>query len=321
MSDEGRVSGQQPLPGAIDALGEGFAIAISRPLLIVPLVVLEIALLLAPRLTVGGVASDVASDLRQRGANWEIVADEIDRLEGYNLLDLIASGLPGVRVGAFSPLSAEPSDLPGWHDRRVVAADALVVPAAMLSVVASLVFIAFFRLLLAAGIGAGSVASNLHPRGLARLSSRFAGAALTAAALLALVGLPVIAATVLLTAFDLQGAALLWLFLLVPVIWGVVHFYFVVHALVVDRLRVLPAFRASYQVVRRDPWQAVRFIAVSLLLSTGLTYVLESLARRPEWVVLAVVLNAFLATGMILAAMLFYRDRARLLGLSPQEGV
>jgi len=53
----------------------------------------------------------------------------------------------------------------------------------------------------------------------------------------------------------------------------------------------------------------------------GLTFVLENIARQPEWAVLAVVLNSFLATGMILAAMLFYRDRARVLGLpSLQEG-
>ncbi|HMM41325.1 MAG TPA: hypothetical protein PKA95_05440 [Thermomicrobiales bacterium] len=197
----------------------------------------------------------------------------------------------------------------------------LALPIAALSLVVGLVFVAFFRLMLAAGIGSGTPAANLRPRSVAALAGRFASAALTALGLLSLVSLPVVLGTILLTAFGLQGAALLWLFLLVPAVWAIVHFYFVVHALVVDRLPVLPAFRASYRVVRRDPWQAARFIAISLLLSTGLTFLLESIARQPEWAVLAVVLNAFLATGMILAAMLFYRDRARLLGLSsPQEG-
>lgn len=321
MSDRQPGMGDAPLPGVIDALGDGFAVAISRPVLIVPLVVLELLLLLSPQLTVGKIANDAAENVRGRGTEWAVIADEIDDLERYNVLDLVAAGLPRIRVAAFAPLAGESGDAPGWHDRRVVAAGALALPIAALSLAVGLVFVAFFRLMLAAGIGSGTPATNLRPRSVAALAGRFASAALTAIGLLSLVGLPVVLGTILLAAFGLQGAALLWLFLLVPAVWAVVHFYFVVHALVVDRLPVLPAFRASYRVVRRDPWQAARFIAISLLLSTGLTFLLESIARQPEWAVLAVVLNAFLATGMILAAMLFYRDRARLLGLpSPQEG-
>ncbi len=322
MSGRRQGMGDTSLPGVIDALGEGFAVAISRPMLIVPLVLLELLLLFSPRLTVGGVATDAGNRIRERGTEWAIVADEIDSLEGYNVLDLVASGLPRIRVAAFAPLAGETRDVPGWHDQRVVAAGILAGPLAAVSLLAGIVFVAFFRLMLAAGIGSGTAGANLRPRRLGELAARFAAAALTAAGLLTLVSLPIVLGTILLTAFGLQGAALLWLLLLLPVIWGVVHFYFVVHALVVDRLPVLPAFRASYQVVHRDPWQAARFIVVSLLLSTGLTYLLESVARRPEWAVLAIILNAFLATGMILAAMLFYRDRARLLGLAPlQEGV
>jgi len=269
MSEQRSGPGETALPGVIDSLGEGFAVAISRPLLIVPLVVLELALLLAPRLTVGGIANDIASSIRGRGADWAIVADEVERLEGYNVLDLAATGLPRIDVAAYAPIGDDARGVPGWHDRRLIAADLLAVPLAVVSLVAGLVFVAVFRLLLAAGIGSGSPATNLRPRNLATVAARFVAAALTALALLTLVALPVVLGTILLAAFDLQGAALFWLLLLVPVIWGVVHFYFVVHALVVDRLPVLPAFRASYRVVRRDPWQAARFIAVSLLLSTG----------------------------------------------------
>lgn len=318
MSRQGR-DAAETLPGVIDALGEGFAVAATKPMLVVPLIVLELILLLTPRLTVGDAATSLAATIRDRGSSWNVVADEVDRLEGYNILDLIGSGTPRLSIAAVAS-DAEQDDVPGWHERRVEATSGLVIPAAALSLVGGLVFVSFFRLLLAAGIGAGSPAENLRPRRLTALAGRLAGAVAFTAGLLALVGLPVVAATVLLTAFNLQGAALLWLLILLPVIWGIVHFYFVVHALVVDRLRVLPAFRASFRVVRRDPWQAVRFIAASLLLSTGLTFLFEGMARRPEWAVLAVVLNAFLATGMILAAMLFYRDRARLIGLSPQEG-
>lgn len=320
MSERQNGASDELLPGVIDSFGDGFAVAITRPLLIVPLVVLELVLLFSPRLTVGHAADEVADRVRGH-AGWVVVEDEIRSLGGYNLLDLATWGLPRIRVAAVASFVGEQNDVPGWHDRRVVTAGALAAPLAVLSLIAGLVFVAAYRLLLAAGMGSGTPATNLRPGSLASLVVRFATAALAVAGLLALVGLPVVLATLLLAAFHLQGAALLWLALLAPVVWGVIHFYFVIHALVVDRLGVLPAFRASYRVVRRDRWQAARFIAVSLLLSTGLTYLLESIARRPEWAVLAVILNAFFATGMILAAMLFYRDRARLLGLSSlQEG-
>lgn len=322
MNRSGWDAGDKPVSSVIDVLGEGFAIAINRPLLIVPLIVLELALLFAPQLTVGNSARDIAVEVNERGVRWAVVGDGIARLEGYNVLDLVVLGLPRIRVAAFAPVAGKSRNVPGWHDRRVVAAGALTAPAALFSAIAGIVFVAYFRLMLASGIRSeGATTSRWRLRSLAELAARLTAAALTAVGLLIIVGLPVVLGTILLTMFDLPGAAFLWLMLLVPVAWGIVHFYFVVHALVIDRLPVLPAFRASYQVVRRDPWQAARFIGVSLLLSTGLTYPLESIARKPEWAVLAVVLNAFLATGMILAAMLFYRDRARHLGLSPhQEG-
>lgn len=321
MNYDVREEGEPALPGVIDVLGEGFAIAATRPLLVLPLILLQLVLVLAPQLTVGGLAGDLASEIRDRGSNWTIVADEVEGLEGFNILELIASGSPSLQVGAVSTLLDEGRNMPGWHDQSIIAGDLLVVPFTVVCLALGLFFVAFFRLLLAAGIGSGSVISNLRPRSLLAMAGRFVAAAITAGGLLLLVSLPVILATIILAAFGLQGVALLWLLLLVPVIWGAVHFYFVVHALVVDRLRVLPAFRASYRVVKRDRWQAARFILVSLLISTGLTFILESIARRPEWAVLAVILNAFVATGTILAAMMFYRDRARSLGLiSLQEG-
>ncbi|MCO5175601.1 MAG: hypothetical protein M9890_01310 [Thermomicrobiales bacterium] len=321
MSYDLRDGDESNLPGVIDLLGEGFAIAASRPLLVLPLILLQLVLVLAPRLTVGGIAGDVASEIRDRGSNWSIVADEVESLEGFNILELIASGSPSLQIDALSSLLDEGRDIPGWHERSIVASDLLVLPFIVLALATGVIFVAFFRLILAAGIGSGNVVSNVRPRSLLAVAWRFVAAAITAAALILLVSLPVILASIVLAAFGLQGVALLWLLLLVPVVWGAVHFYFVVHALVVDRLRVLPAFRASYRVVRRDRWQAARFICVSLLISTGLTFMLESIARRPEWAVLAVILNAFVATGTILAAMMFYRDRARSLGLiSLQEG-
>jgi hypothetical protein len=73
--------------------------------------------------------------------------------------------------------------------------------------------------------------------------------------------------------------------------------------------------RASYQVVRRYFWQTVGFIGLSMVVTTGFPLALRSLARQPAGLALASLTHAFIASGMIAAAMLFYRDRARRIGI------
>jgi hypothetical protein len=59
-------------------------------------------------------------------------------------------------------------------------------------------------------------------------------------------------------------------------------------------------------------------MAASLLISTGLAFALRELATSLPGALLAILLNAVIASGMIVAAMLFYRDRANRLGLHAQ---
>jgi hypothetical protein len=111
---------------------------------------------------------------------------------------------------------------------------------------------------------------------------------------------------------------LLWLFLLFPATWAWVHFFFSIHALVLDDSGPLEALRSSYQVVQRHFWQSIRFMGASLLITTGLSFALREMATSLPGALLAILLNAVIASGMIVAAMLFYRDRAKRLGLHAQ---
>jgi hypothetical protein len=130
-----------------------------------------------------------------------------------------------------------------------------------------------------------------------------------------LVAMPVLVVTIAGAVIGLGELTLLWLFLLVPATWAWVHFYFSVHALVIDDAGPLESLRSSYQVVQHHFWQSLRFMAASLLITTGLSFALRELATSLPGALLAIMLNAVIASGMIVAAMLFYRDRADRLGL------
>src|SRR2546423_1476745 len=81
--------------------------------------------------------------------------------------------------------------------------------------------------------------------------------------------------------------------------------------LVVDRVVPFASMRASYVIVKRYFWQSIGFIAISLTISTGFPYALRALTDRPVGLAIAIAVNAFVASGMLAAGMLFYRDRAR----------
>ena len=87
------------------------------------------------------------------------------------------------------------------------------------------------------------------------------------------------------------------------------------HAIAVDRVGPVAALRASYKVVRGYFWQSMRFIVLSLTITTGFPFALRVFTTNAVGLMIAIVANAFVASGMIAAAMLFYRDRARRLGL------
>jgi hypothetical protein len=51
------------------------------------------------------------------------------------------------------------------------------------------------------------------------------------------------------------------------------------------------------------------------VITTGIPFALRVFTTSAPGLVIAIIGNAFIASGMIAAAMLFYRDRARRLGL------
>lgn len=302
-------------PGVVDTLGLGFAAVAARPWVVGPLLVLELLLLFSPRVTLESDATALASRVRERGGRWEGVASEVERLEDYNITEMLAIGAPLVRMPVIAPVVVRSNaDLPGWQEFRLDLPRPLSFVVTMLVFVAGFLAAAVYRLLAARVVTEDRDRSALTAGLVLRTGVRILGLIACLFGLLTFVALPVLVTTIGAALLGYAGAGIFWVVLLAPVIWGLLHFYFAVHAVALDLAGPLAALKSSYLVVNRNFWQALRFVLVTLLISTGLGVVLQGLGDRPALVLPVVILNAFLATGMILAAMLFYRDRARLLG-------
>jgi hypothetical protein len=317
------VRDESPLPGVIDTFGNGFAALVNRPFAILPLLFLDLFLLLMPRATLGAVGNWVADRVDRTGRGWDELLAELEALERFNAFDLAIIRVPLARLPALLPtMSNDERAGTGWQ----ITWDNVSFPWALAIVGATLIggflLSSIYRSMAANVVLTDDRALDLlRPGRIARMALQLLLWVLTVIGLITLVALPVIVLTIAGALLGLESLAIAWIFILVPIAWGFVHFYFSLHALFLDQRGALLALKTSYRVVRRYFWQTIQFIAVTFVLTTGLTYLLTAMAADRYGVFLAIVLNAFVATGLIVAAMLFYRDRVSRLDLPSGSSV
>lgn len=88
------------------------------------------------------------------------------------------------------------------------------------------------------------------------------------------------------------------------------YLYFVTAAIVVDDRTVMEAIRASYALVRANLLRVFGFALLINLISLGIGFLLNDLAGfQPVGTVVAILVNAFIGTGLAMALLVFYRSR------------
>jgi hypothetical protein len=86
--------------------------------------------------------------------------------------------------------------------------------------------------------------------------------------------------------------------------------YFVTAALVMDDLPLQAAIVRSLRLVRENLWPTLGFILLSNLIAVGIAVLLVQLANLALWGgVAAIVINAYIGTGLSMALLVFYRSR------------
>jgi hypothetical protein len=114
--------------------------------------------------------------------------------------------------------------------------------------------------------------------------------------------------------FAVGGVDLLPLFsslLLLGGIAALFYGYFVFDAIVIADVGPITAIRYSVGVVHRNIRAAIGFILASLLLTTGIPEIAESLLSEAPGLIIAVGVQAVIATGAAAASFLFFVDRLR----------
>jgi len=101
--------------------------------------------------------------------------------------------------------------------------------------------------------------------------------------------------------------------LLAGVMFATVHLFFSVPAIFVSQAGPLGAIQRSVGLVRKHLWPSVALMALTWLILAGMSRVWDLLAsdlQSPYGVILGILGNAYIASGLIAAAMVFYTQRS-----------
>ena len=167
-----------------------------------------------------------------------------------------------------------------------------------------------------AGLAAASTGARGGPLEAGRGAPRAVLDVLGLVAVLILTGLLLGVPVVLLIGFTAvvspPVAVLGSLLLLAGALFAAVHLFFAVDAVFVSRAGPLRAIQRSVGLVRRHLWPSVALIVLTWLILAGMGRVWDVLAsnlQSPYGVGLAILGNAYIASGLIAAGMIFYTQR------------
>ena len=172
----------------------------------------------------------------------------------------------------------------------------------------------FYRSTIAQHVRDDALTPSQLPGQAFRAWLRLIGLILILAGVGIVVGVPVLflvaGATLLARELGSFGMALLMTILL----WLQLYLFFAPDAIFVSRVGPLQAIRRSVAVVRANFWAAVRIVVLITIILLGVGQVWAALAERAPWgPALGILGNAYIASGLVAASMLFYRERVEAL--------
>jgi hypothetical protein len=92
----------------------------------------------------------------------------------------------------------------------------------------------------------------------------------------------------------------------------VVHLFFALNAIFISNVGPLAAIQRSVAVVRTNLWPSATFVLLTWLILAGMGRVWDVVAsnvQSPYGIGLSILGNAYIASGLIAASMIFYRER------------
>lgn len=94
-------------------------------------------------------------------------------------------------------------------------------------------------------------------------------------------------------------------------VWVSIYIGFTAEAIVISGLGPLRAIYTSFNVVRRNIWGTLGFLALTLIIRLGSGVIWHALVNNTAGALVAIVASAYIGSGLLAARMAFYRERLR----------
>jgi hypothetical protein len=294
-------------PGVIETVGNAFVLLNKRPYLLIPPVLLDVFLWLGARLSIKPLTDALVNATK---GSPSIDSKTIDQLHAigssYNLFELLGVSTPTfvTRIGADTIAGASRSTIEDLHWWVILLAGFGLLIAGLALGMAYLTLLGF--LVRDEGVTVVSYGA-VTLKNVVRTYAFF----LLLIGLALLILFPLLLLSSVLLAFGISILPVVTLVVGLAVMWAYVLLYFARDAIVISQAGPAKAIYLSYNVVRANFWPCVGLIAVSFILRIGTPLALVAFTRTPWGVPLAFILHAYVLTGVAVAALLFYRDRAK----------
>ncbi|MEJ7900291.1 MAG: hypothetical protein WKF63_00480 [Thermomicrobiales bacterium] len=320
--------------GVLETLAAGFSLVLARPyLFILPLLVdlwAWLGVQIYPTALIEPL-QELMTD--QGGTNGPAAAEELGRIgESLRVNDVIASLTPsifsglsnetllGLMLGVLAPALTSGVDRANVYDDWGQGLGQSVTPDSgfgvlglgLLLFIGATLLIVLFKVPIAHAVRGGGMSPGVFFRDIALGWLRVVTLVGIVLGGILIVGLPVIITAQVLTLVGINLIAVLSLALFVAGSMGALYTFFLLDAMFIYRVGPIRAAKMSYAVARLNFPQCWRFAAASLLIATGLLHVWGVIVENPPGIIIALIVNAILGTGLSIASMMFFHDRARL---------
>ena len=290
-------------PRVVDVIAEGLSLIVTRPWLMLVPILLDVVIWLGVKIEPSALINELIDLVDDSTiADTEDVISTMQDLGDSNMTQLAALFVPSMLSGGGD------ADIYQLFDQRIwtPGAGAVVLVGFGLVFIASLLAMVYTVPIANAIIGrklsiGGNVA--LIVRAWARM---IAFIVLCLGALMA-----IIVPTAIMSVIFAPLLPLVTSILMIGAIAGLLFFYFVFDAIVIADVGPLKAVRMSVEIVRRNMRAVLGLVLASLLLTTGIPEIVSGMLDSLPGLVLAVLLQAVIATGATAASMFFFVDRLR----------
>lgn len=305
----------------IDSLSAGYRFLTRHLELILIPIVLDLILWLAPRLSAAPLFEQAADFYREASAMSGLTGELVEMSEqaaellagvgeSSNLLDLL--------LWLSNSLLHLPSLLfvmPPLNNavRNVTSLFTAFALASLFSILGIAIGVTYLKLLarrLPIGAGAKNLSWRAFPASVLRHSLQVLLFVFIFVAVLLALMIPV-SFGVALFSLLLPGLSPIFVFLLGGLVMVMVlYLYFVPAGLILDDLRLPTAVMQSFRLVRDNFWATIGLILLSQLISLGFTLILGRFAvYQPFGTLVAIILHAYIGTGLVMGLLIFYRSR------------